>query len=31
VCALCQHALSLALEDDRDPIDADLIDRASQA
>jgi general secretion pathway protein A len=28
VCALCQHALSLALEDDRDPIDADLIERA---
>jgi general secretion pathway protein A len=31
VCALCQRALSLALEGDRDPIDAELIERAGQA
>jgi len=31
VCMLARHALSLALEGDRDPIDADLIERASQA
>jgi general secretion pathway protein A len=31
VCALAQRALSLALDQDRDPIDADLIERASQA
>lgn len=31
VCTLAHRALSLALEGDRDEIDADLIDRASQA
>jgi general secretion pathway protein A len=30
VCALCQRALALALEGNHDPIDADLIERASQ-
>jgi general secretion pathway protein A len=30
-CALAYRALSLALEGDRDPIDADLIELASQA
>jgi general secretion pathway protein A len=31
VCSLARRALSLALEEDRDQIDADLVDRASRA